>query len=111
MVQTLVFNLGEQRYGYTGLALPRSAHETEQTISQGLALRLLAYAAQRMADAGLTSFTVNAVTVETCDGDLPSPERAFSVAWENAEGTQIGVQGILTRRGWPCVDHGLFLHA
>lgn len=110
MVETLVFRTGAARFDMAGQCIGRTVHPTPQSISPGLAKRLLDYATERMGDAGLTTFTDEPVTVETCDGDSPPSERAYSVTWENIHGTEIGIQGILTRKGWPCVDHGFFIH-
>jgi hypothetical protein len=33
----------------------------------------------------------------------------YCVTFTNEKGGSIGVQGILTRNGWPFVDHGFFI--
>lgn len=41
------------------------------------------------------------------DADDRPADRMYTVEFTNAGGGMIGVQGILTSNGWPCLDHGL----
>ena len=81
--------------------------ETEESISPGLASRLESYARKRVVDAGLPALLEGwTVEIYTTDGELPPSERYYVVKWQNTQGTEIQLTGILTNRGWPTVDHG-----
>ena len=110
--KTVVYAKHEQRFDLAGQPIPRSLCKVDESISAGLAKRLQAYAIKRMKPAGLPPFYLDwQCVVETADAELPPAERAYSVYWVNDDLTEIGVQGILTNRGWPFLDHGIFLNA
>jgi hypothetical protein len=104
-VTTEVFERGPAHFNMCGQFLHYPLRELDETISAGLAQRLARYAAKRLDDSG---FVVNGwgVTVGTMDGDEPPAERGYYVDFANAKGGTISVVGILTRGGWPCLDHG-----
>lgn len=95
-----------QRLDQVGQRLPDSLHDTDQTITAGLVSRLTRYALTRLQESGFEP-PAHASEVYTMDADLPPPERFYCVEFINAKGGRIGVQGILTERGWPTLDHGL----
>ncbi len=76
-------------------------------ISTGLAKRLTRYATEKMAHAGFGAILKACnIEVTTTDGDLPPSERVYHVSFTTPQGGQLSVIGILTRRGWPLLDHG-----
>ena len=97
---------GEARFNMVGQRLPYNLYETDQTISPGLVKRLRNYALKSLEDAG---FEVSqwACEVYTMDGDEPPSSRFYTVEFTNEKGGMLGVQGILTSKGWPHIDHGL----
>lgn len=102
-----VMRRGEARFNMVGQKLPDSLHDApDQAISPGLLARLHRYGLTRMADAG---FEVAGWSCEiyTMDADLPRSERYYCVEFTNAKGGMLGVQGVGTRHGHPCLDHGL----
>lgn len=95
-------------YSQMGQFLYRPLADTDQQISQGLAQRMVSYAAGRLKDQGFLNAVERwEVIVGTMDADSPPANRAYYVDWKNPEGTKLSVVGILTNRGWPCLDHGL----
>jgi len=77
-------------------------------IPQGLAARLHNYALKTVGSAGFKEAVKDwAPSVYTLDGDDTPSNRSYCVRWTNAEGGHIEVVGILTRNGWPFLDHGL----
>jgi hypothetical protein len=76
-------------------------------ISPGLVRRLVQWASQQMESAGFPIF--DRVLVSTTDGAERTSHRMYRVTFTNEKGGSIGVQGILTRNGWPFVDHGFFI--
>jgi len=77
-------------------------------ISQGLARRLYKHALEVLNSAGFKQCVTEwEPSVYTCDGDLPSSERSYCVRWTNTDNGYIEVIGILTRNGWPSLNHGL----
>ncbi len=106
-VATEVYQRGESRFNMVGQKLPDHLHITDKVITQGLAFRLARYALQRLDVAGFAKAVEGwKLTVYTMDAELPSSDRYYSVRWQNESGGYIDVNGILTRRGWPSLDHG-----
>ena len=106
-IATEVYQRGESRFTMTGQKLPDQLHITDKVITHGLAFRLARYALQRLNDAGFAKAVEGwKLTVYTMDAELPSSERNYSVRWQNELGGYIDVNGILTSRGWPSLDHG-----
>jgi hypothetical protein len=104
---TEVYQRGESRFTMTGQKLPDQLHITDKVITHGLAYRLARYALQRLNDAGFAKAVDGwKLTVYTMDAELPSSKRYYSVRWQNESGGYIDVNGILTSRGWPSLDHG-----
>ena len=106
-MKTEVYTKGPAR-SWWGQSLPRQVLKTSGAISAGLATRLQRYASNRLNDAGmLESVTGWSMAVYTIDGEETSANRSYCVRWENEKGGYIEVVGILTRSGWPFLDHGL----
>lgn len=90
----------------------KNTHESsiiscDEEISQGLAARLLKYAIGRAKESGLMGVLSNdwSVLVSTNDGDEKPANRYYEVRWTNAVGCYIELTRILTKNGWPFLDH------
>ncbi|GEL42305.1 hypothetical protein MEX01_28960 [Methylorubrum extorquens] len=105
-ITSTVLRRGAARFDMVGQRLPDSLHDTGQFISNGTVKRLHRYALRALTDAG---FDVSewACEVYTMDGDDAPSERTYCVEFTNAKGGMLGVQGIHTYKGHPCLDHGL----
>lgn len=89
---------------------PRSQplFETDEHISAGLAKRLHRFAVSRLDDFGFAQAAQGwDVEIYTLDGDDKPADRAYTVRFTNEKGGYLEVSGILTRSGWPSLDHGL----
>lgn len=107
-MKTEVWNRGPARLDMCGQSLPYQLSKTEEHISPGLAKRIHDYAAKRLHGAGLSPLVNGwACTIGTNDADDKPADRAYYVSWKNDAGTQVSIVGILTRNGWPSLDHGL----
>lgn len=107
MPTSTVMIQGKARFNQVGQFLGYPLTTTQETISPGLAKRLHAYALQRLDDAGFKNIVEGwAVEVYTMDGDDRPANRSYCVKFKNAKGGAIEVIGILTRNGWPTLDHG-----
>lgn len=109
------------RIDQVGQRLPDHLTLTGEGISPGLASRLHRYAFDRLQAAGFgdtvrrSAGLVNGLprhtewpcTVYTMCADSSPANRFYCVRWENTQGGSIEVTGILTRKGWPFIDHGL----
>lgn len=104
-LRTLVMFRGKPRFDMVGQRLPDHLHDADEKISHGLAQRLYRYALVTLEDAG---FEVSAWDCEvyTMDGNDKPADRFYCVEFTNAKGGSIGIQGIMTRKGWPILDHG-----
>ncbi|WP_126223571.1 hypothetical protein [Burkholderia ambifaria] len=106
-ITTVVMASDPARYDMAGQRLTDTLHAVDETITQGLAKRLLRYARQEMDAAGFASMVEDwTVEVYTIDGDDRPADRSYCVRWKNAKGGYIEVIGILTNKGWPSVNHG-----
>lgn len=106
-VATETMTRGEAHFDMCGTFLYYPLHTRDEPITQGMAERLYRFALRRLQDAGFNIKSFN-VTVSTMDGNLPQSERYFCVEWKSPKGGVIGVQGILTRKGYPFLDHGIY---
>ena len=106
-VATEVLKRGPAQFNGVGQFLGYPLHTVAEAISPGLAQRLVRYAQGRMNDAGFGALTADwQVTAYTIDGDETPGHRSYCVRWQNEKGGFIEVVRILTRAGWPCLDHG-----
>lgn len=103
-----VYQRGPARFDMCGQRLPSHLSLTSQSVTAGLASRLVRYAAKVMEVEGFLQ-AVNgwSVTVGTNDACEAPADRWYWVSWINEKGASLSVIGILTRKGWPCLDHGL----
>ncbi|HCF3018224.1 TPA: hypothetical protein NIB55_005490 [Pseudomonas aeruginosa] len=105
---TTVLQLGPSRFDMGGRSLPKFLSETDQSISPGLAKRLIAYASSAMEDSGFLSAVAGwSINVYTMDADERPADRSYCVRWTNAQGGALEVIGILTSKGWPSLNHGI----
>ncbi len=66
----------------------------------------MAYTAKRAKECGLSDAIKGwEVEVYTMDGDSTPAERDYNVKWTNPDGTSIELCRIMTRNGWPFLDH------
>jgi len=102
-----VYQRGDARFDLAGRFLGYPLSETGDAISEGLKQRLARYAEKRITELGLFPSNVQTCNVSTMDADRPPSERGYQVDFVIEEGGTIGVSGILTKHGWPTLDHGL----
>lgn len=109
-IQTTVLAPDPARYDMTGRKLTTTLHTIDACISAGLAQRLVRYANQVMCDGGFDAAAAAwEVSVYTVDGDEKPADRSYCVRWTNPKGGYIEVIGILTKHGWPALDHGFYI--
>lgn len=107
MLHTEVLKPGPSRFDMVGKKLPTILHTTDEHISKGLAERLHRYAERELIEQGFGALAADAkVSVYTIDGDDKPADRSYCVRWHTPKGGYVELIGILTRSGWPCVDHG-----
>lgn len=108
MIDTEVYKRNPTRFTTYGAALPTTVELLrDASISEGLAQRLVSYANDRMNEAGFESMMLGAsVTAYTLDGHSSPADRIYTVRYTNSKGGYIEVSGIMTRKGWPSLDHG-----
>lgn len=105
---TEVYAPGPARFDMCGQSLPTQMHLTEEKISQGLATRLYRYAEQALdAEGFLDAVAGWNVTIGTDNADERPADRFYWVKWTNPKGASLSITGILTRCGWPFLDHGM----
>lgn len=106
-VQTEVLKAHPTEFDITGQRLSISMFTAEESISTGLANRLVRYATGEMAESGFAEMAKNwKILVYTVDGDRKPADRSYCVRWTNEKGGYIEVIGILTSKGWPSLSHG-----
>ena len=109
-MQTEVYKLLPVRFDIVGQVTSRPLSLTHESISDGLAVRLYKYALQTLDSAGFKGAVKDWLpSVYTIGGESSPSERSYCVRWTNNEGGYIEVVGILTRSGWPSLDHGLYI--
>ncbi|MGV2866379.1 hypothetical protein [Achromobacter sp. AGC39] len=107
-MKTEVLAPNAAQFDLCGRRLTQTLRTTDASIKPGLAARLRHYALGVLETAGFIGAVEGwTLLVYTVDGDLPPSERSYCVRLTNALGGYIEVIGILTRHGWPTVDHGL----
>lgn len=109
MIKSEVYEKGNARFNMCGQSLPKSVYLTNDNISQGTCSRLVKYATTRIKDAGLDMVLAWDCVVSTLDHDEPPADRFYCVNWTNKQGTRISVEGILTSKGYPHIDHGIHI--
>ena len=107
MLQTEVLKPGPTEFNMCGQVACRPLLDTDESISKGLAERLHRYAERELIGHGFGALAKDAqVKVYTIDGDDRPADRSYCVRWHTPQGGYVELIGILTRAGWPCVDHG-----
>lgn len=107
MLQTEVLKPGPSRFNMVGQSLPPFLHTTDECISKGLAERLHRYAERELVAKGFHPLAKDAkVSVYTIDGHDKPADRSYCVRWHTPQGGYVELIGILTRAGWPTLDHG-----
>jgi hypothetical protein len=107
-VKTEVYKRLPARHDMCGQFLGYPLKLQGEQISQGMAQRLVRYALATLDDAGFKQAVAGwECVVGTCDGEDRPSERVYYVTWTNAKGGELSVVGIMTRNGWPSLDHGL----
>lgn len=108
MLKTEVMVTGAAQFNMCGQVLGYPLTPVAEAISAGLASRILAYALDRLDDAGFKIVVQGwDAEVYTLDGDSKPADRSYTVRFKNPAKGYIEVIGILTSKGWPTLDHGL----
>lgn len=106
-LQTEVLKHGPTQFDMVGQVVARPLYTVEETISKGLAERLHRYAERELIDQGFGALAKDAkVTVYTIDGEEKPADRSYCVRWHTPKGGYVELIGILTKAGWPTVNHG-----
>jgi len=105
-ITSTVFRRDAPCFNMVGQKLPDHFQDTDEQISAGLVRRLYRYALRKLVSSG---FNVSEWSCEVyaMDQDLPPSERYYIVEFSNDMGGMIGVQGILTLKGHPHINHGI----
>lgn len=107
-IQTEVYKVDPARFDMAGQRLADLLTLTSEQISPGLAQRLADYALKALDDAGFKAAVEGwTCIVSTSEAEETPANRSYYVRWKNAKGGFIEVIGILTRNGWPFIDHGI----
>lgn len=111
-VTTSVAKLGPAHFNQVGQRLWHPVIDLPESITAGLASRLHNYAKNRCVEAGFGPIVdVASVELYTVDGDERPSNRSYCVRFRTPQGGCIEVVGILTRQGWPSLDHGFEISA
>ena len=107
MLNTQVWQQEPARFDMCGKRLPTHLTKVDECISKGLADRLHRYAERELIARGFGSLAKDAkVTAYTIDADDNSADRSYCVRWHTPQGGYVELIGILTKAGWPSLDHG-----
>ena len=107
MLATEVLKADATRFDMTGQRLPSTLQVVDAVISAGLATRLHAYAERELVAQGFGALAEGAaIKVYTVDGDEKPADRSYCVRWHRPQGGYVEMVGILTKSGWPSLDHG-----
>jgi hypothetical protein len=99
-IELNTYTAGESRFDMCGQSLPTFLHKVENTIPNGLAIRLKNYASKRLREYGFPVYS-RCVVDKTDDG-------FYSVNFVNESKGNIGIVGIVIGRGgWPTLDYGV----
>jgi hypothetical protein len=107
MLSTQVFEKGPAQFNMVGQKLPTQLHLTSAAVSAGLAARLHRYAERELIEQGFEALAKDAkVIVYTIDAEDKPADRSYCVRWHTPKGGYVELVGILTKAGWPSLDHG-----
>ncbi len=108
MLSTQVWEKGPAQFNMVGQKLPTQLHLTAEHISVGLAVRLHRYAERELIEQGFGALTKDAtVSVYSIDAEDRPADRSYCVRWHTPKGGYVEMVGILTKAGWPSLNHGL----
>jgi hypothetical protein len=108
VIQTEIYKADPARFDMAGNRLADFLKLTSEQISQGLAQRLARYALKSLDDAGFKEAVDGWTCVVHSDEAEDTPaNRSYYVRWKNPKGGFMEVTGILTKNGWPFLDHGI----
>ncbi len=104
---TTVLSRGKPQFDMSGTFLGYPLRVLPESISSGLSARLTRYAIRRLTEAGFDPLLKLAtIEVYTTNGDELPANRAYCVKFTTPQGGYIELIGILTKSGWPSLDHG-----
>jgi hypothetical protein len=107
MLTSQVWEKGPARFDMVGQSLPTHLHLTSENISAGLAARLHRYAEGELHAQGFGALAKDAkVIVYTIDAEDRPADRSYCVRWHTPKGGYVELVGILTKAGWPSLNHG-----
>lgn len=110
-LQTEVLKPGPTQFNMVGQVVCRPLHTVEESISKGLAERLHRYAERELIGHGFGALAKDAkVSVYTIDGHEKPADRSYCVRWHTPQGGYVELIGILTRAGWPTLNHGFAIN-
>lgn len=106
-IKNTVMRQGKTNFNMCGQSLGCSLHDDpDQEISHGLVKRLIQYTEKRLIEDGLQGAVKGwEVEVFTSGGNDAPPDRYYVVTFKNKQGISISLNGIMTRKGWPFLDH------
>jgi hypothetical protein len=104
--RSVVFERQPARFNMAGQFICYPLKQTDEDVSHGLVKRLASYAEKRLRGIGLFPQNVRVCEVSTMDAENSPADREYAVEFFTAEGGSIVMEGILTKSGWPTLDHG-----
>jgi hypothetical protein len=100
-IELNTYKVGKANFDMCGSLLGHSIHKVDNTITEGLSIRLRNYAANRLREYGFPVYT--RCVIEKTDDH-------YTVDFVNHLNGSIGIGGILIGKGgWPCIDHGIII--
>jgi hypothetical protein len=100
-IELNTYKIGDANFDMCGRFLSRTIHKVNNTITDGLSIRLRDYAAKRLREYGFPVYT-------RCVID--KTENYYTVDFVNHLNGSIGIGGILIGKGgWPTLDHGIHI--
>lgn len=97
-IELVTYKVGDANFDMCGRLLGHQLKKIDNTITEGLSIRLRNYAAKRLRDYGFPVY-VRCVIEKTDDH--------YTVDFVNHLNGSIGIVGILVGKGgWPSIDHG-----
>lgn len=107
MLETQVWETQPTRFNMCGKRLQPDLRQVDECISKGLSERLHRYAERELREQGFGALAVDAkVIVYTIDAEDRPADRSYCVRWHTPQGGYVELTGILTKAGWPTLDHG-----
>ena len=104
-MKTIVYKRDPPVFGMGGNFLYYPLKRLEENIAEGLARRLYLYALKRAKESGFEFLNTWECEVGTSDGDEKPSNRGYFVKFTNSKNGFISLTNILTRNGYPTLDH------